>query len=801
MTSDWSEAENESVIASYLRMLVSELKGEQITKAAERKRVVADTGRTAGAVEYKYQNISAAMVDLGLPRIQGYKPARNYQRKLLDLTKGYMSDNIEDDDLAIIKGEGRGQVLGGQNGESNDEFSRLLWSHAYGGSEVAARPSETANERTGGSITGRSAAGVDKAAEWFKRGIESDGLDRYFLFLIGGPGGGKSAAAARITENYDLLDPETMLAERSYRYRLPSGMLTVINDATIPLSEENGNLVDDIQKAIDGADDLLVCANRGVIVDDLGTAADAECNAAYDIVRWLDNLSAEEAQYLSETDWHLSVSSSNSWSYCRQARLDIGGHATIRLTVVYLDECSLLEDAPKVTLDGQQNLHCPAYQIQRFDVEANRESSSAASLLAAVSVWSKGVEYDSDDPRAANINALNDERIRNKVLSVLRASEIASNRNYSYRDLWALVSRLNTGWLAERQRIDKADVWVDGKLKILRKSALSGKKDPKKRNIAIEKRWEAAKTLGEIRFFMAPFLAQTGSGTHATFDQLGQMMRSVDPATDAPSGEISDRPDAFLGWSTPVHEAFSVVGESSTPLRWIAESREDSELDSVISPFDTLVDEAFVEVTLSLGDKERRSASRWYGKYLLRLYGVAHGIPGTLPDVVLWTEAWRSANDGKKLHDDVARGLNTLLLPRSEVRGERPSEKSIVPTFASRVQAVRGSVPSPLLVTELDTVDFKAAAEGDRIWVDVLRDSKKVGRIRLDLALVRLIRTVSGDSVGITEQAGTISPRLERVLASILKSAASDEPEQSRLRVVSGSNSSRVLLGECLNEY
>lgn len=38
--------------------------------------------RTRGAVEYKYQNISAVLQEAGHPWVQGYKPAKNAQQEL-----------------------------------------------------------------------------------------------------------------------------------------------------------------------------------------------------------------------------------------------------------------------------------------------------------------------------------------------------------------------------------------------------------------------------------------------------------------------------------------------------------------------------------------------------------------------------------------------------------------------------------------------------------------------------------------------------------------------------------------------
>ena len=40
-------------------------------------------GRSDPSIERKHQNISAVLLEMGLPFIDGYKPLRNYQRPLL----------------------------------------------------------------------------------------------------------------------------------------------------------------------------------------------------------------------------------------------------------------------------------------------------------------------------------------------------------------------------------------------------------------------------------------------------------------------------------------------------------------------------------------------------------------------------------------------------------------------------------------------------------------------------------------------------------------------------------------------
>src|SRR5207237_352308 len=79
---DWSRDEVDLIVSDYFRMLRAELDGGSYSKAAHNRGLqpLLD-GRSKSSIEFKHQNISAVLVGLGLPYIDGYKPARNYQRK------------------------------------------------------------------------------------------------------------------------------------------------------------------------------------------------------------------------------------------------------------------------------------------------------------------------------------------------------------------------------------------------------------------------------------------------------------------------------------------------------------------------------------------------------------------------------------------------------------------------------------------------------------------------------------------------------------------------------------------------
>jgi hypothetical protein len=63
-------------------MLRAELADQPYVKADFNREVQAATGRSHGAVEYKFQNISAVLRDLGLPYVVGYRPLPNLQNAL-----------------------------------------------------------------------------------------------------------------------------------------------------------------------------------------------------------------------------------------------------------------------------------------------------------------------------------------------------------------------------------------------------------------------------------------------------------------------------------------------------------------------------------------------------------------------------------------------------------------------------------------------------------------------------------------------------------------------------------------------
>lgn len=88
MSKGWAKEEVERIVADYFKMLLSELEGESFNKTEHRKALAPRlANRSKGSIEFKHQNISAVMIDLGLPYIDGYKPRGNYQGLLKETTE------------------------------------------------------------------------------------------------------------------------------------------------------------------------------------------------------------------------------------------------------------------------------------------------------------------------------------------------------------------------------------------------------------------------------------------------------------------------------------------------------------------------------------------------------------------------------------------------------------------------------------------------------------------------------------------------------------------------------------------
>lgn len=88
---NWEDDDLDAIVADYFAMLEADLAGRPYVKSHHSKALMERIGRTHRSVEFKHQNISAVLDELGMPWIRGYIPKRNYQNAIFDAIDRYLS--------------------------------------------------------------------------------------------------------------------------------------------------------------------------------------------------------------------------------------------------------------------------------------------------------------------------------------------------------------------------------------------------------------------------------------------------------------------------------------------------------------------------------------------------------------------------------------------------------------------------------------------------------------------------------------------------------------------------------------
>jgi hypothetical protein len=84
MAGDWTDEQNDAIVADYFGMLADDIAGRPYSKAGHNRLLQPIIDRPRASIEFKHRNISAALMGLGEDWIPGYKPAFNIQASLVD---------------------------------------------------------------------------------------------------------------------------------------------------------------------------------------------------------------------------------------------------------------------------------------------------------------------------------------------------------------------------------------------------------------------------------------------------------------------------------------------------------------------------------------------------------------------------------------------------------------------------------------------------------------------------------------------------------------------------------------------
>lgn len=87
----WTDDELDAIVADYFAMLEADLARHPYVKAQHNAALRERIQRSRGSVEYKHQNISAVLLELGMSWLPGYKPAVNYQNAIVNAIDRYLT--------------------------------------------------------------------------------------------------------------------------------------------------------------------------------------------------------------------------------------------------------------------------------------------------------------------------------------------------------------------------------------------------------------------------------------------------------------------------------------------------------------------------------------------------------------------------------------------------------------------------------------------------------------------------------------------------------------------------------------
>lgn len=621
----------------------------------------------------------------------------------------------------------------------------LVWGKATGGRSVAIDP----HLKDAAVFTVAPAPGVQEACDWLRRGLTEQSSQR-MVFLVGGPGGGKSHALAEMTADLDQDDAEdTGLAQRKYHFRFGESRLAVVNDASIRSADDRHPLADDVDAAVQASDFFLGCVNRGILVEEAHALAGDSAGAS--VVRWLAEIDGGPTAF--------PVERTERGPILARTALQLADRS-VEVVAVYVDHCSLFELRPQV----DEELRVQPYKIKRLKQRSATETLDmpAGALLRTVVGHLPETEKPvapAVDPVDANVSSLQSIAVQRGLLTLLRSSEAVSGSRMTFREVWGAILRALAGDLPQDTDPDAL-------------TSIFAPLDPDLSAIA---RFKELQSRARFRASQAIVGAGIPPETCAA-DPVLRMTRLIDPVLDAVPGSLAD---SGFGWASPVLDAFSGLITAVSPLETILESiADDDPFREAVTDFDKALDAAFVAVTQPecVDDRARRDIVAWYGDYLCRLYALSNGVSAFRQEVSVWFDTRSSLPSAVKTE------LKTLLRPSRDPND--PQSGYVLPLLSSRTVPITGPSAEPQLVLQgEDDVQLDLDFRGDAVTVNMRELGTPVGEIELDFALIRTAQSCASQRLGVTEQAARVSPRVERFRA---KRLIPDRIADSEFRLVAG---------------
>ena len=743
---DWSESELAVLFSEYLEMLAMERSGVPFVKAQANQRVQKLTGRSKAAIEYKFCNTSAVLEKLGLTYIDGYKPRRNFQHLMEPVLTAILPTRV-----------------GSNSARQHEKVASVNVDSPYGESVLRIPIEQLLRKSLGGEASAIGVAqddgywpevpfppGAYEACKALLEALAQNDRQLRWLFLLGGPGNGKSQLTRWVQTNPELVplfETNDPAHQRSYDFRhVSDARLRIINDATIRTHDRT--LTGDMREAIRDHKHIIANVNRGILVSER-----LESAHGLDLANFLVNSLLDMRFDKAISRFTLSPAEPTMESFLSEFEVkDDKTGESISVTVVRLDMCSLFEQRPDTNCDNGR-LRAEEYRVRKLN-ERRDIKTSALQLLHEVlkDCRHETLTNESVDPVAANLHTLRSPGVADGLATIFRAAEIASSRLFTFREVWGAISLAILGPMAQRD----ADMAGLKELVATASSALEG---PPGSSEALK----SLRRLAEYRFGQVLFFEPRSGARPPWRTPVTDRLRLVDPAHDAVPGS---RRDLRGGWATPVLDALEGAMYDQSPIEALCSN---TQFAAAVTSFDRALERAVLTYCAApeTRDADYDEAMAWYGRYLMRLYAVVYGIPGFSHALLQWTQAWNIASMSRSLGDDLNRRVKSLLAPPYNDNG---TQVLALPVFAPQTIPVIDAPAEPTLVRKVETALLSTSARtvGDRIRVSLKLGNDRVVDIDFDFALVREALASHDGRPGTTELGTKSSPRLERARARIM---------------------------------
>jgi len=633
-----------------------------------------------------------------------------------------------------------------------------LWARAYGGSSAAVSP--WANSMAD-SWLGASSPGLAALEELASLTIASR-ADDVWLFLVGGPGSGKSSFASQfLSRNGFILDQTNGMHQRHYMANHPSSRsVRFVNDATVRTKGSVESLVGDMIECSESKSHLLTCVNRGVLADELNLTENAtsEFGQVLDwIVRGADS-SVKTLVPIVELD------------YMQVARQDRPEGGARYVVVVFMDVASLLEDQPSVTHSHTfESLSCESLKAQdgsAGNLLGSKTSPFSLLLEDVASKLSPGFLQNkfglSDlNPVLANAHQLSDPEFRRGLVSILRTSEIRMGSRLNYRAFWSLVARLFFGDLPTKTDLAGLPSTL-AKLDEISENATD---------------LSEILELTSIRATEALFEKRMDLASSTSFDPGLRFTLSVDPAMSS-SGEVGSKSNSTSDqviYVKPIAHAFQTAEVGEGILETISKQT-GNPLPFKKTPFDSRLDSIFASFTgIEGAQKALGQQIARYSRYLLRISCVFGGICHGRREALEWVSIWNSS-PALPQHDQFSMRIDSLIKPKLG-RGDL-HQTSLISLLESRARPiVQTSESDPIFAKRMDNIQFSTAKVGADLFLVLKEFNFDLGRIKLDYSFMRELLNTSPHAVGVTEETFFLTPRLERTRSIKLLAPEAANPE------------------------